>query len=89
MREIDARSFLSRFRAWLDEEPRNMEYIAEYLIERATGAHFGYFRLLFDLVDGKPNECAANELTGEHSSPLVVVDGRAHPEWAVDYRAAA
>ena len=89
MREIDARSFLPRFRAWLDEDARNMELVAEFLIEKATGGHFGYFKLLVDLVDGKPDEWAENELTGETSSSLVVVDARHHAERPVDHRAAA
>ena len=89
MREIDARSFLPRFRAWIDEDPRNMELVAEFLIERAIGGHFGYFKLLLDLVDGTPEEWAANELTGQVAFSFVVVDARHPAENPKDQRAAA
>ena len=89
MSEAEARSFLTRFRVWLDEDARNMEHVAEFLIERATGGHFGYFRLLVDLVDGNPHEWAANELTGEASCSLIVVDTRHLAQNPKGHRAAA
>ena len=89
MREFDARSFLPRFRAWLDEDARNMELVAEFLIERSISGHFGYFKLLVDLVDGKPHEWAANELTGEVTSSLVVIEAGQDAEYQKAHRAAA
>jgi hypothetical protein len=37
--------------------------IAEYVIERASAGHFGYFKLVLDLVDGKLHRTAEDEMT--------------------------
>jgi hypothetical protein len=40
-------------------------WIAEYVIERAIDGHFGYFKLVLDLVDGKLHRTAETEWTFE------------------------
>jgi hypothetical protein len=46
------------FRASLDEDERNVERIAAYLIAKALSGHFGFFKLLLDMVDGKLHQTA-------------------------------
>jgi hypothetical protein len=72
MSETETRSFLTQFGAWLDQDAWNMERVAEYLIKRATGGHIGYFRLLLDLVDGKPGESGLDEPMVEAGTLIVV-----------------
>jgi hypothetical protein len=63
-------------RAWLDgdDSQRNARLIAEHIIEKALVGHFGFFRLLFDMVDGKLHQTAEDEMTFEPDCVLVVAD---------------
>jgi len=68
-------------RAWLDgdEGDRNVQRLAEYVIEKAISGHFGFFKLLLDLVDGKLHLTAEDEMTFEAGCVLVVAeDEREH-----------
>jgi hypothetical protein len=60
-------------RAWLDDE-RNAGRIAEQVIAKALAGHFAYFRLVFDLVDGKIRPTAEEVCTFEPDCVLVVAD---------------
>ena len=44
---------------------RNARRIAEYVIEKALAGHFGFFRLVLDMVDGKLRQTAEDEMTFE------------------------
>ena len=57
MRAADGRTLMLALRAWLDGDDgeRNARRIAEYVIEKAIAGHFGFFKLVIDLVDGKLN----------------------------------
>lgn len=70
MRAIDSRTLMLALRAWLDEDDgeRNAGQIAEYVIEKAIAGHFGYFKLVFDLVDGKLRPTADEEMTGDDAA---------------------
>ena len=64
MKAADGRSLMLALRAWLDgDDERNARRIAEYVIERALAGHFGYFRLVLDMVDGKLHRTAEEEMT--------------------------
>jgi hypothetical protein len=52
----------------------NTQWIAEFIIERAMSGHFGYFKLVLDLVDGKLHRTAEDEMTFEPECVLVVAD---------------
>jgi hypothetical protein len=54
-------------RAWIDEEQtgRNAERVVEYVCRKALSGHFGFFKLLIDVVDGKLHPTAEEELTFE------------------------
>ncbi|MGA7499943.1 MAG: hypothetical protein WBX00_24700 [Isosphaeraceae bacterium] len=54
MTAADSRSMVLVLRAWLDGEDgdRNANRLAEYVIEKAISGHFGFFKLLLDMVDG-------------------------------------
>jgi hypothetical protein len=68
-------------RAWLEGDSRDSgemraRRIAELVLEQALAGHFGYFRLLLDLVDGKIRPTAEEEMTGEADCVLIADDGR-------------
>jgi hypothetical protein len=68
----DSRALMLALRAWLDEDDGNARRVAEYVYERALACHFGYFRLLWDMVDGKIRPTAEDEMTGEADCLVVV-----------------
>ncbi len=76
MTAADSRSMVLALRAWLDgdEGDRNARQIAEYVVEKALAGHFGFFRLLIDMVDGKLHLSAEDEMTFEVGCVLVVAD---------------
>ena len=76
MKTADARSMMLALRAWLDEGDgeQNARRIAEFVIERAIAGHFGFFKLLLDMVDGKLRRTAEDEMTFEPVCVLVAVD---------------
>jgi hypothetical protein len=66
-------------RAYLDGESREVcdrlaGRIAEFIIEKAIAGHFGYFKLVLDLVDGKLYRTAEDEMTFEPECVLVRAD---------------
>jgi hypothetical protein len=77
MKGAGTRSMISVLRAYLeggspDENDRNAGWIAEFIIEKAMSGHFGYFKLVLDLVDGKLYRTAEDEMTFESSCSFVV-----------------
>ena len=52
-------------RAWLDEDDAERRSDRRVYHREGQGGHFGYFRLLLDLVDGKLRQTAEEEMTGE------------------------
>ncbi len=61
-------------RRWLDgsDGERNAKRLAEHVIGRALAGHFGFFKLLLDMVDGKIRRTAEDEMTFEPDCPVVV-----------------
>jgi hypothetical protein len=76
MKTADSRSIMLALQGWLDgrDADRNARRIAEYVIERAIAGHFGYFKLLLDMVDGKLHQTAESEETFETGCVPVVDD---------------
>jgi hypothetical protein len=74
MKPIDGRSMMLALRAWLDEDERNIRPVLEYVIDKACAGHFGFFKLVIDLVDGKLHQAAEEEMTFEADCVLVVGD---------------
>ena len=76
MRAFDGRTMRLALRAWLDEDERNIRPVLEYVIDKAIAGHFGFFKLVIDMVDGKLHQTAEEEMTGEADCVLVADDGR-------------
>jgi hypothetical protein len=77
MREADSRTLMLALRAWLEGDSRDpgemrARRLAELIIAKAIGGHFGYTRLLFDLVDGPIRPTMEAEMTGEPDCRLAV-----------------
>jgi len=83
MKRVDSRSMMPVLRAYLTGESRedcdrHACRIAEYVIEKAMIGHFGYFKLVLDLVDDKLYRTAEVEMTFAPDCVLVVGDD---PQW--------
>ena len=78
----DSRSMVLVLRAWLDgnEGDRNADRLAAFVIGKAISGHFGFFKLLLNLVDGKHHRTVENEGTIEASCELVLLDDGEHAE---------
>ncbi len=65
-------------RAWLDGEDgdRNANWLAEYVIEKAIRGHFGFFKLVIDLVDGPIDRGSDNSVIFPHDCTLIIHDRR-------------
>ena len=68
MKRGDARSMMPILRAYLasdspDVRERLARRIAEFILEKSMDGHFGYFKLVLDLVDGKLHRTAEDEMT--------------------------
>jgi hypothetical protein len=79
MKRAGGRSMMLILRAYLASESREVcdrlaGRIAEFVIEKAIAGHFGYFKLVLDLVDGKLYRTAEDEMTFEPECVLVVSD---------------
>jgi hypothetical protein len=76
MKWADSRSIMLALRAWLDEDDgdENASQIAEYVLQKAIAGHFGFFKLVFDMVDGKLRPTAEDEMTFEDDCVFVVAD---------------
>jgi hypothetical protein len=72
MRKAAARSLTLALRAWLNDDERNAERIAEQVIAKALAGLFAYFRLLLDLVDGKIRPTAEEEWSFEPDYVLAI-----------------
>ena len=74
MKPLDGPAFTLALRDWIyrDETGRNAERVAAFVIEKAMGGHFAYFKLVIDLVDGKLRPTAEDEMTFETDCVLVV-----------------
>jgi hypothetical protein len=69
-------------RAWLESmSEADCERVVKYVYERAISGHFGYFKLIIDVVDGKIRQTAEEELTFEPDCVLIVVDGEPVAEY--------
>ena len=81
MSGADSRTLMLALRAWLEGESRDTEEtrarrLVELIYAKALAGHFGYFRLLLDLVDGRIRPAAEEEMTGEADCMLIADDGR-------------
>jgi hypothetical protein len=81
MKRANGRSMMLVLRAYLDGESRepcdrHAGWIAEFIIDKATSGHFGYFKLVLDLVDGKLQQTAEDEMTFAFDFVLVLDDVR-------------
>jgi hypothetical protein len=76
MRTLNGAAFARALRARVygDESGRNAERVAAFVIEKATGGHFAYFKLVIDLVDGKVRQTAEEEITFETDCTVVLAD---------------
>jgi hypothetical protein len=66
-------------RAWLngDRTDQNADRVVEYVVAKAIAGHFGFFKLVIDLVDGKIRQTAEEELMFERDCVLLATgDGR-------------
>jgi len=81
MRAADSRSLMLALRVWLDDE-RSARRIVEYVIEKAIAGHFGFLKLLLDMVEGKLHQTAEDELTFEAGCVLVEAEDRRAAETA-------
>jgi hypothetical protein len=80
MKAIDGRRMMLALRAWLDEDERNIRPVLEYVIDKATAGHFGFWKLVIDMADGKLRQTAEEEMTFEPDCVLVVADERQEGE---------
>jgi hypothetical protein len=86
MKRGASRSIMPILRAYLesgspDDNERNAGWIAEFIIEKATSGHVGYFKLLLELVDGKLRRTVEEEVSFETGCVLIVVrDERMHED---------
>jgi hypothetical protein len=73
MKGADSRSMMPVLRAWLDgdDSERNADLIAAFVIAKAMSGHFGFFKLVIDLVDGKLHPTAEDEMTFETDCAVV------------------
>ena len=81
MKRADSRSMMLVLRAYLaSDSPEVCERlagrIAEFILEKSMDGHFGYFKLVLDLVDGKLHRTANEETTFESDCLLVVNEDR-------------
>jgi hypothetical protein len=75
MKAVDGRSITLARCARLDEDDGEQiaGRIAGYVIERAIAGQFGFFKLWFDMVDGKLHQSAETERTLETECVLAGV----------------
>ena len=83
MRAIDGRTMMLALRAWLDEDERNVRRVLEYVIDKACAGHFGCFKFVIDLVDGKLHQTAEEEMTFEPDCVFAVADDGRDAEPAI------
>ena len=79
MKRADGRSMMLILRAYLASNSpevcdRLAGRIAEFIIEKAMAGHFGCFKLVLDLVDGKLHRTAEDEMTFAPDSELILAD---------------
>jgi hypothetical protein len=78
MSKADCGTLMLAFRAWLDEDERNVRQLVEYVIGRAIVGHIGYIRSVIDTVDGPIRLTAEREFASEADwAPIVAA---AEPE---------
>jgi hypothetical protein len=56
------------------DKDRSAALLAELVVEKAMSGHFGYFKLVIDMVDGKLHRTAVDEMTFETSCVLFGAD---------------
>ena len=64
--------------AWLDGEDGdgNANRLAEYVVEKAISGHFGFFKLLLDMVDGPIVRESGDSRIVPHDCTLILIDDR-------------
>jgi hypothetical protein len=74
MRVNDARSYTNVLRAWLDADALNWERLFEYVCHKAISPHFGFSKLIFELVDGPiyPDTAPGRMFPDDHA--LVIIE---------------
>ena len=74
MTGYDPRSFTKRLRAWLDADERDLDRLVEFIFEKATSPHFGFFKLMVDMVDGPidPESAPGRIFPEDHT--LIIMD---------------
>ena len=84
MKTLDIRALMLPLRAWMDEDEsgRNADRVAALVYEKALSGHFGFFKLLIDLLDGKLHQTAEDQKTFETEWAVVLDDEDLHPELA-------
>jgi hypothetical protein len=82
MKLPDGRRFMLALRAWTeeDESGRNGQRVVESIYDEALSAHFGLFKFLIDLVDGKLRQIAEDELTFENCCTIMLADNKHYAE---------
>ncbi len=78
MMGADSQSVVPALRAWLDgaDGERNADRFAEYIIEKAIGGHFGFFKLLLDMVAGPIARESDDSRVVSHDRTLIISDDR-------------
>jgi hypothetical protein len=76
MKGADSRSIMRVLRAWLngDESDENAMRLVEHIMEKALSGHFGFFRFVLEIRDGKLHPTAEEEGTFEVDCVLIVAD---------------
>jgi hypothetical protein len=62
MKPVDSHTLMLALRVWLDggDTERKATRIAAYVIAQSLAGHFGYFKLLLDMVDGRIHQSAVD-----------------------------
>jgi hypothetical protein len=81
MKRAEGRLMMLVLHAYLNSDcredcDRHAGRIAEFIIDKAISGHFGYFKLVLDMVDGKLHRTAEEEMTFESDCVLVAADDR-------------
>jgi hypothetical protein len=59
--------------AWLDSDEQNWERLFEYVYRKAISPHFGFFKLIIELVDGPidPDDAPGRILPDEQALDIL------------------
>ena len=84
MTAADSRSIVLALHAWLDgdEGDRNANRLAEYVIQKAIGGRFEFFKLVLDMVDGPIDRESEEGLILLDDRTSIIIDDRRGSEIA-------